>query len=202
MSHPAREKLPDLRSLSDEELLRVAQGEGHDAAGHPAASELLSRYQRQVYLWCHRMVRDHERALDLSQDVLLSAYRNLHRFGGRSRVGSWLFVIARNHCLNELGRVSLLQAPEDELENLGDGERNPEEALLDQEDEERLLQLIREHLEPMEQRALWLRCFEKMPVDAITEVLAIEESSGARAVLQRARRKLRAALNRAEQGDA
>ena len=52
---------------------------------------------------------------------------------------------------------------------------------------------IRDELEPQEQEALWLRCFEGLSVDAITEVLAVREASGARAVLQRARRKLRAA---------
>jgi DNA-directed RNA polymerase specialized sigma24 family protein len=41
---------------------------------------------------------------------------------------------------------------------------------------------------------LWLRCFEKVPVDEITRMLGITEASGARGVLQRARRRLRAAL--------
>ena len=63
------------------------------------------------------------------------------------------------------------------------------------EDEERMLGIIKEVLEPVEQRAIWLRCFEKVPVEEITRLLGIESASGARAVLQKARRKLRTALN-------
>jgi DNA-directed RNA polymerase specialized sigma subunit len=64
------------------------------------------------------------------------------------------------------------------------------------EDEERLLQTIRTSLEPLEQDVIWLRCFERMGLEQITVILSIDGASGARAVLQRARRKLRAALDR------
>jgi hypothetical protein len=50
---------------------------------------------------------------------------------------------------------------------------------------------MRRHLNPVEQRAFYLRCFERMPVDTITRLLAIEGATGARGVLQSARRKLR-----------
>jgi DNA-directed RNA polymerase specialized sigma24 family protein len=53
-------------------------------------------------------------------------------------------------------------------------------------------------LEPQEQQAIWLRCVERMPVDDVTRILGVDGSSGARAVLQRARRKLRAAIERRE----
>jgi len=46
----------------------------------------------------------------------------------------------------------------------------------------------------MEQKAIWLRCFERLPIDEITGMLGIEAKSGARGMLQTARRKLKAAL--------
>ena len=52
-----------------------------------------------------------------------------------------------------------------------------------------------------EQKAIWLRCFERVPIDEITRLLGIEASTGARGVLQRARRKLRTALDRSGVGD-
>ena len=57
-----------------------------------------------------------------------------------------------------------------------------------------LVDLVADCLDGVERQALRLRCFERMPVDAITTALDLKESTGARAVLQRARRKLRAAL--------
>lgn len=195
MSNPEANGRTSFRALSEEALLGLMLGSRDETRVRHAASELLGRHQRKVYVWCHRYLRDHERALDLSQEVLLAAYRGLSRFDGRCSVSTWLFVITRNRCLNEIARPKLLWDTECELEALPSGSSDPERELLDHEDEEEVLSLIREHLEPLEQRALWLRCFERMGIPEITRCLQLEQRSGARAVLQRARRKLRAALS-------
>ena len=59
-----------------------------------------------------------------------------------------------------------------------------------------LLRIIRDELAPEEQQAIWLRCVERMPLDEVTRVMKLDGASGARAVLQRARRKIRAAMER------
>jgi RNA polymerase sigma-70 factor (ECF subfamily) len=132
--------------------------------------------------------------MDMTQEVLLTAFRKLNSFEGRSEFGSWLFAIVRNRCLSELRKPSLLWDGEIELDRLPASQADPEQSYIEEMDEKKVLTLIGEHLEPREQEALWLRCFEKMPVDTITEVLGIKEATGARAILQRARRKLRRAL--------
>lgn len=178
----------------DLDLLGRAVADPNSQAGRHAASELLGRYRKRVYVWCLRYTHDHDQALDLAQEVLISAYRNLDSFGGRSQFGSWVFSIARNRCLSELRRPALLVdegVDPDERVSTAD---NPDQELENRLAEEELLELIRRVLDPEEQQAIWLRCFEKMPVDEITKVLAITEASGARGVLQRARRKLKAAI--------
>ena len=180
---------------SDAALLRQALGDPEGAGGRRAASVLLSRYQRHVYVWCLRYVRDHERALELAQEVLMRAYLKLESFEGRSQLGSWLFMITRNHCLNEVKRPALLtEDSETDPDRFSANQPSPEDALIAKMREKELLDLIHEQLDRVEQRAVWLRCFEKMPVDAITKVLKIAAPSGARGVLQSARRKLRVAL--------
>ena len=56
--------------------------------------------------------------------------------------------------------------------------------------------LLRDHLSPLEQEAIWLRCFEGLPVPEVTRLLGLTHASGARSVLQSAREKLRTALAR------
>ncbi len=175
-------------------LLARAVAEPESPAGRRAASLLLGRYRERIYIWCLRYTRDHEQALDMAQEVLISAYRNLDSFGGRSQFGSWIFSIARNRCLSEMRRPALLVDEDADLDDRASGIAAPDQALEDRLAEEELLELIQRCLDPVEQQALWLRCFEKMPVGEITKVLAITEASGARGVLQRARRKLRAAI--------
>ena len=183
-----------LHDKSDEELVRLAQTDPQGSLGQSAASELFERYQERVYLWCLRRVQNHDRALDLAQDVMLSAYRGLARFEGRSLYSSWLFAIARNRCFRALRRPRLLWDEEAELEDLADQQLGADRLIEDRQEEELVLRLMRQVLEPQEQTALWLRCGEQLPVEEITRRLKLSSSSGARGLLQTARRKLRAAM--------
>jgi RNA polymerase sigma-70 factor (ECF subfamily) len=192
-------EMPDTTVASDEELLRRSLRDPQGIEGRRAASALLARYQRQVYVWCLRYAQDHERALEMAQEVLTRAYVKLRSFEGRSRFGSWLFVVTRSHCLNEVARPRLLVEPEEDPDRFSSEDPDPERALLEKLDEESVLETIERHLDPVEQKALWLRSFERMPVEAITAVLGIRGPSGARGVLQRGRRKLRAALEAQKQ---
>lgn len=184
----------ELQALADEELLAVARMDPRGPSGRQAASVLLQRHQERVYVWCYRIVREHEQALDLAQDVLLSAFRRLETFEGRSGFASWLFVIARNRCLSCLRRPSPLREDDGSLDEVADAGMAPDEQLERKLDEEAVLELIRQHLDPIEREALWLRCYEGIPVDEITRLLKIEAATGARSVIQRARRKLRSAI--------
>jgi RNA polymerase sigma-70 factor (ECF subfamily) len=135
--------------------------------------------------------------MDLAQEALLSAYRALPSFQGRSRFSSWLFVITRNCCLKAVAAPSLVR-DDAELEGLPDPAGTPETLFEASQDEERLRRLLMQHLDEDERRALWLRCFERMPVDEISRVMQLENVTGARGLLQRARRKLRSALDRTD----
>ncbi|HTO91430.1 MAG TPA: sigma-70 family RNA polymerase sigma factor [Candidatus Sulfotelmatobacter sp.] len=187
------------RNAPDEELLRRVREDPDGAAGRAAIEALLGRYMERIYLYCFRMVRDRDRALDLAQEAMIDALRGLPGFEGRARFASWLFAIVRNRCRTALRPRSLTRDDEVETDELSDGGANPEALWIEREGEARLERLVMEHLEPLEQNAIWLRCVEGMPVDEITRVLGVESASGARGLLQTARRKLRAALSREEQ---
>jgi len=186
-------------TVPDEQLLRIARGDDDPARRRAAATELVRRYRDAVYLWCFRYTRDPDRALDLSQDVLTVVWQKIESFEGRSKFSSWLFSVTRNRCIDASRRVDVL-TDEVDLVELRDPSPLPDAALEEERDEDWLLRTIRTELDPQEQQAIWLRCVERMPVDDVTRILGLDGASGARGVLQRARRKLRAALDRRETG--
>lgn len=181
---------------SDEELVRLVVQAAPGDASRQAAETLFGRYLERVFAWCHRHVRDRDRALDLAQEVLTSAWRALDRFDGRVPFGGWLYVIARNRCYRALRPVSWWRDEDVVLEEVAAGEPGPAERMAERETADRLLELVRSELDPVEQDALWLRCYERLPVEEITRILKLTSASGARGVLQGARRKLRAAMAR------
>jgi RNA polymerase sigma-70 factor (ECF subfamily) len=180
----------------DDELLARYRRDSAGEAGRRAGGELLMRYRGRVYAWCRRMMGDPDRSLVLAQDVMLKAWRALPGFQGQSRFSSWLFTITRNECLTALRPKSLQQDPRIDPAMLLVENEDPPALLLTREQEDALEALIREHLSPVEQEALWLRCIERLSVPDVTRMLALTNASGARSVLQSAREKLRAALAR------
>jgi len=189
----------DLSRLSDEQLAQIASRREDDPAARRAATVLFGRYHGRIYRWARRYVDHHEEALDLAQDIMLSAWNHLPSYQSRSRFYAWLFVITRNRCLNALRRPRLLVADEAAVDALPAEHGNPGRQLEEKLGESEVLDLIETHLDPVEQNAIYLRCFERLSVDTITRTLKISGSTGARSVLQRARHKLRRALEERQQ---
>ena len=72
---------------------------------------IVERHRRAVYQLCYRFVANHEDASDLAQDVFVRAYRGLRKFRGQSSLGTWLYRIGVNVCLNRVGAKKLPTEP-------------------------------------------------------------------------------------------
>ena len=67
-----------------------------------AYRRFVKDFQGPVFGYCFRMLRSQEDAQDVAQEVFFSAFRALPRFRGDSKVATWIFRIAANHCRNHL----------------------------------------------------------------------------------------------------
>jgi RNA polymerase sigma-70 factor (ECF subfamily) len=87
------------REVEDRDLIAKAR------RGNVEAYNLLvSRWEKRIYNYLLRLVRDREDALDLSQDVFLKAYQNLGKLEDPGRFAPWLFRIAHNEAYSLLRR--------------------------------------------------------------------------------------------------
>ena len=89
-------------------LLRRAQDGDEDAF-----REVIEPHQRELHAHCYRMLGSVYDAEDALQDAMLRAWRGLARFGGRASLRSWLYTIATNACLDQLGRRAKRVLPMD-----------------------------------------------------------------------------------------
>ncbi len=76
-------------------------GEARD--GDLAAFEVLyRRHVGRIHGLCLRMVRDRDRAQDLTQDAFVRAWQKLGSFRGESGFGTWLHRLAVNVVLGDI----------------------------------------------------------------------------------------------------
>ena len=67
-----------------------------------AFEELYRQHAGRLYSLAFRMAGSPHEAEDLLQDVFLHVHRKLGGFRGESSLGTWLYRIAMNHCLDYL----------------------------------------------------------------------------------------------------
>jgi RNA polymerase sigma-70 factor (ECF subfamily) len=84
-------------SAADVELARRCR-EGDGAA----FDELYRRHAGRLYSLAFRMAGSAQEAEDLLQEVFLHAHRKLGSFRGDSTLGTWLYRLAVNQCLDFL----------------------------------------------------------------------------------------------------
>ncbi len=181
------------QQFSEDKLIRA--GQRGDAQ---AVETLFRRYQRPLFQTALRVLGNTEDAEDALQDGLLSAYRNMKRFEGRSQFSTWLTRIVINAALmrrrsaKARPAVSLDEPPrEDELpinERFAADGPNPEQVFAGTE----LREMISENLDelsPLLRTAFVLREVEGYSTGEAAKKLGVTENT-LKARLWRARHQL------------
>jgi RNA polymerase sigma-70 factor (ECF subfamily) len=183
----------------DEELAAlVATGD------ETACTELFARYRKRVYLWCFRYTRDAEEAIDCTQDIFIKVFQGISGFRGGSRLSTWIFRVARNYCLSLIAhrgrqwheRLQTLEVDVPDTE--WDSQLHELEVAHGL---ERVLNAAQERMPARELEAYVLHYREGMTVKEITRTMGCENVTGARTLIQNARRKFRRLIARKEFAD-
>ncbi len=106
-----------MRAVDLELAQRCRHGDGE------AFEELYRAHAGRLYNLVFRMAGSADAADDLLQDVFLHAHRKLGSFRGDSSLGTWLYRLAVNHCLDFLrGRQAKMTRVTDSLDEEGASE--------------------------------------------------------------------------------
>src|ERR1700720_1641092 len=185
--------------FNEEKLIRDGQ-----RGDSQAVETLFRRYHRPLFQTALRVLGNAEDAEDALQDGMLSAYRNLKRFEGRSQFSTWLTRIVINAALmrrrsaKARPAVSLDETPrEDELpasERFADSGPNPEQVFVGTELREMINSNLDE-LSPLLRTAFVLREVEGYSTGEAAKKLGVTENT-LKARLWRARHQLAERLGR------
>ena len=136
IASPERTGRPPSTGGSDRALVeRIQHG------SHPAFAELVARHDRRLRALAFRILRDPERVADALQETYLKAFRTIDRFRGDANVGTWLYRITYNTCLDEQRRRHPITSVDDAFD-VPSREPGPADAVVAEMEATRLLQQL------------------------------------------------------------
>lgn len=167
-------------------------------AGEEGALEILfAQHSRALFQTALRLLGNPEDAEDALQEAMLSAYRNLPRFEGRSQFSTWMTRIVINAALMRRRSkrahpaLSLDDSSEDKTpiaERFADGHPSPEQLYASAELSARVKENL-QTLSPLLRNAFKLRELEGLTADEAARALGVSRNT-LKARLWRARQQL------------
>jgi len=177
-------------SISDADCVRRIQHGEVDAF-----EVLVRRHEKTIFNLVYRMLGDYDDAIEVSQEVFLSAYRAIGQFRGDANFSTWLYRIALNHATTRRRSNNSRQhrtAPIEDIELIRDSQPGPAETLEKKEMQERV-QLALNKLSPEDAAVILLRDLQDVPYDEVARLLEIPVGT-VKSRLHRARQALKSLL--------
>ena len=200
--------MPDLMRLNKE--TRISPKNGNELATEKrwldelkrsereAFRRLYEEYHQKVYGTAITMLGNAEDAEDAVQEVFMKVYRKVSGFNGKSKIGTWLYRIAVNVCIDHARRGKVqhsksLAVEENLTINYQDDSVEADRSVL-QDEVNRLTKEAISQLSPKRRTVVVLRDLQGMAHSEIADILGCSKGTVS-SRLNRGRLKLRALLS-------
>lgn len=154
-----------------------------------ALNEIYARHGSMLLGYLSARVNNRQLAEEILQDVMLAVWENAASFEARSKVKTWLLVIARNRAINSQRRKQLPVININDVFNLSSDETGPMEALEKREQRVQVREAIRK-LPEGQREVLVLVFYHQLTGPECAEVLDISEGT-VKSRLHRAKENLK-----------
>lgn len=162
-----------------------------------AFSVLVNRYKDLVFTLAYKMVKNREKAEEVSQDVFIKIFKSLNKFKGGSKFSTWIYKITYNTCLDYLKKDkkenSIVY-----IEDFSEHQVKAIETVLENIDEKERIQKIQDCLESLpceEAFLLTLYYFDGQSVEEIAKIIECS-ANNVKIKLFRSRKKMASLLKK------
>ena len=161
-------------------------------------NDLMKLYRDPLYFMLYEKVGDQELAKDLTIESLGKAFKKLHLYTPNYAFSTWLYTVARNHCIDYLRKNKLPTISINRMMITDDGKRNTfdliskdlnPEQLMEKKQRIAILRQIVDKLKPNYRELVKLRYFKELSYDEIADRLDIPLGT-VKAQLHRSREQL------------
>ena len=160
--------------------------------------KFFKSYLNRIYTVVYRVVKNPSTAEDLTSEVMMKVYNNIHKFRRQSQLSSWVFRIAYNHAISHLRRHKHTEPIDDYETKIKD----KAEKHLDHLEREELSNYIKKKMMDLPENyriALTLYHFKEMPYQEIAYIMGINIGT-VKTYIHRGRNELKGLLEEVIQG--
>ncbi|WP_077212060.1 sigma-70 family RNA polymerase sigma factor [Bacillus dakarensis] len=140
--------------------------------------EIMNKYGQEILQLVYSYVKNKEIAEDLTQDIFVKCYRSLSTYKGKSKLRTWLWRIAINHCKDYLKSWynKNVMVTENEYVYSGVPNESAEQTVIQHDEDQRLAEVVMSL--PIKYReVIYLFYFEESPIKDIAAVLQVKENT-------------------------
>ena len=170
----------DLTDKAKRDLILI--NKALDSGDPDSYNELMKLYRDPIYFMLYEKVNDQELAKDLTIEALGKAFSKLHLYTPDYAFSTWLYTVARNHCIDYLRKNKLPTISIQKMMSEEDGRRSNFDIISKDLDPEQkmekkqrvaILRQIIERLKPTYRDLVKLRYFKELSYEEIAEIKAI-----------------------------
>lgn len=173
------------KNLTDTELI-LAYQQSQDAR---AFGELYNRYNKKVYLYCNKILKNREDAYDVTQDIFVKISVSILKLKDPNTLVKWLFLVARNACLDLIQKNKRSSTTTLESEDLIPEDVFDMEAALGKEELFNKMESALNQLKPEDKTFLEAKYFHGKSVKDLTQTYGMS-ASAVKMRLMRTRQKV------------
>jgi RNA polymerase sigma-70 factor (ECF subfamily) len=168
--------LPATQSASTDELIqRCLEGD------QSAWDTLVHQHWRRVFNVAYKFVGTHDGAEDLTQEIFMKIFKSLHTFDRRANFQTWIVSISRNLCIDHYRSVrkerETIDRGVDAAELSPVSRTMSPQAVLERQDQVRLLKDALQALSPSLRTAVLLRDIRELTYQEIADQLGLPEGT-------------------------
>lgn len=143
-----------------------------------AIHEIMDIYGQSVLQLVYAYVKNKAVAEDLTQEIFVKCYKNLHKYNGKSKLKTWLWSIAINHSKDYLRSWynRNVVVSEKKVMRVEDEDAGPEEEVIQNDVDKELVNAIMK-LPTKYREVIYLYYYEELNTREMAKVLRINENT-------------------------
>ncbi|MRH44153.1 sigma-70 family RNA polymerase sigma factor [Aquibacillus halophilus] len=140
--------------------------------------QMMTKYGQEILQLAYSYVNSKEVAEDLTQDIFLKCYNSLHTFKGKSKLRTWLWQIAINHCKDYLKSWYKKNVIDPKTENVFDKGQNDnvEQTVIQKDEDDKLVMEIMK-LPVKYREVIYLFYFEELTIKELATLIGNNQNT-------------------------